>query len=440
MVEYFINNYGHLEHGFIYLFANYFMAAGAVVLFQDFAGKATLKKITFFVLKLLFSVALMELLCSVMHALVPSLETIYCLICGMVPVAVSAFWFGKGDVRIRIVKSFVFYGNAGLTLYITMSVGGLLGLGYSYLQWVLISLNAIMIFPMICFVRYFSIKEGTYSTLSLLVILITETAIILFFFITLVMKVDPAVSLILGLVFLFFNLVIYFVMSYLVCKSNEDAYRRAEELMRESESERLRMSEKNLETMREMRHEIKNQYAYMRVLLENRDFEALGKHMTQYLGKIEQTVSYTDCGNATLNAIICAVNFKAERAGVNTEYKISVPNKLGIEDLDLCSLIINLIDNAVEYIERNTDIADKTVRVRIELVNGTLLVTVENEIKAEHEQTAVGLKTSKAVKEAHGYGSRVVRKIAERYDGYVKYTAENGKFTASAILCEKQII
>lgn len=440
MVEYFIDNYGYLEHGFIYLLANYFVASGAVVLFQDFKF-GSFRNVIFFILKILLCICVMEFTCSLLYMALPDYVAMNPYILGIFPIAINALLFHKGDKTITLVKSFTYYGMYSLALYITMSVGGLIGLAYSYLQWVLISLNAIIIYSTICFIRYFSVKEGgSYPVPYLLAILIVELSSVAFVFITRIIKIDSAAALILGMLFLFINLVIYFIVSYNVVRANEEAYSRAEELMRESESERLRMSEKNLETMREMRHEIKNQYAYMRVLLENRDFEALGKHLTQYLGKIEQTVSYTDCGNATLNAIICAVNSKAERAGVNTEYKISVPNKLGIEDLDLCSLIINLIDNAVEYIERNKDIADKTVRVRIELVNGTLLVTVENEIKAEHEQTAVGLKTSKAVKEAHGYGSRVVRKIAERYDGYVKYTAENGKFTASAILCEKQII
>ena len=94
--------------------------------------------------------------------------------------------------------------------------------------------------------------------------------------------------------------------------------------------------------------------------------------------------------------------------------------------------------DAAEYVERNPDLEDKRIDVVIELVNGMLFVTVKNRIKTEHEQSALELRTSKPVKEAHGYGSRVVKKIVERYNGYVKYLAESGEFTASALLCVKQ--
>lgn len=435
MVDYFVDNYGHLEHGFIYLLANYFVASGAVILFQDFKTK-TPANFVFLIAKIIVCVIIMEFACSLFYFVLPDFVAMDPFIFGTLPIIFNALLFGKGDKTVILVKSVTYYGMYSLALYITMSIGGLVGLEYSYLQWVLISLNAIIIYSTICFIRYFSVKDGgSYTAPYLLALMIVELSSVAFVFITRIIQIDSAAALILGLLFLFINLVIYFILSYNVVRSSEDAYRRAEELMRESDSEMFRMSEKNLETMREMRHEIKNQYAYMRVLLEKKDFDALGKHMSEYLGKIEQTVSYTDCGNATLNAIICAENSKAERAGVRMEYKISVPPVLGIKDLDLCSMVMNLIDNAIEYLERNPDVEDKKVSVRIELVNETLMVDVENALKAGHEQRALGLKTTKKVKDAHGYGSRVVKKITERYDGHVRYTAENGIFAVSAMLC-----
>ena len=102
----------------------------------------------------------------------------------------------------------------------------------------------------------------------------------------------------------------------------------------------------------------------------------------------------------------------------------------------MCSLLFNLLNNAIEYLERNPEVEDRTVVFRLKLINKTLFVTVENAVASEHERRSLTLITSKKDKAAHGYGTKVVKGIVDAHNGSVEYKAEHGRFVVSAILSE----
>ena len=85
-------------------------------------------------------------------------------------------------------------------------------------------------------------------------------------------------------------------------------------MQRDAENDLFRMSEARLEQMRNLRHELKNQYSYMQVLLGRGEYENLGKYFAEMSSKVAVTVDYTDCGNSTINAIVAAEQNRVRRA------------------------------------------------------------------------------------------------------------------------------
>jgi sensor histidine kinase regulating citrate/malate metabolism len=144
------------------------------------------------------------------------------------------------------------------------------------------------------------------------------------------------------------------------------------------------------------------------------------------------------CSNPTVSAILNLEHSKAEREQIQLETILAVPEKLGIADADLCSLLTNLIDNALEYLGRHPEASPRRVAVELHLVHHSLAVTVSNPVRPEDTQQALSLRTVKTESGLHGRGSKIVASVAKRYEGTVCYQVKDGRFEASVLLMEQE--
>lgn len=165
---------------------------------------------------------------------------------------------------------------------------------------------------------------------------------------------------------------------------------------------------------------------------------AISRNSDELHKRRAEALTYVDCGNRTVNAVIAVEQARARRAGVTLDCRIEVPARLGVRDSDLCSLLMNLVNNAVEYLERNPELTDRTVTLRMRLVGGTLFAEVVNALAEGDGSAALRLRTSKKDKQLHGYGSKIVSAIADKYNGGVRYAAEGNVFRASVTLTERE--
>ena len=114
---------------------------------------------------------------------------------------------------------------------------------------------------------------------------------------------------------------------------------------------------------------------------------------------------------------------------------ILVPHTLPFRDEDLCSLLSNLLDNAIEAAAQSGE-AEPTVDISILPRQEYLFIHVTNPVdKTLPEKRRMTLETTKASHtELHGFGTRIIRRIAERYHGSVKYSMTGGIFTTNVML------
>lgn len=136
-------------------------------------------------------------------------------------------------------------------------------------------------------------------------------------------------------------------------------------------------------------------------------------------------------GINVIDAVLCEMSRKAQAKGIHYTEKISVlPCNCGIENKDLCSLLANLLTNALEA-------AEQEILVELKEVQEILLVTVENDCAVAPVIVNGKLVTSKKEKLQHGWGTQIVEQIAEKYEGSVEYKVEEGHFAAHVMLNEK---
>ncbi len=434
MLDYFVFAYANLTHGFIYLTGNYFIAAGATLVLYDYPKKFTVKSVLILLARILLSIVMIELLASFYFAIFKN-DWFVPFVCGALVMAFNAVVFSKETPWARVTRSSAYMAVCSLALSITMSMGGLLGTPGYYLQWILITANGITIFSGVAFILAVSAQsEIAKSPLYIVAVVLTSAICYAFAFVRRAFFFDPAALIAVSLILMFMFLIVYILINGYAKKSYEDAKKQATELMRESDENALRMGKENLENLRALRHEIKNQYAVMKALLDEGEYEKLKSYFSSYTDKIDEEAGFTDYGNGILNAIAGVAKGRASSAGAKLECKIIVPESLKISDTDLTSVVVNLVNNAAEYVESAAELDDKTIRLEVYKINDTLLVKVTNAILLKDEERAKTLVTLKKNPELHGYGSKIVKSIAEHYGGKADFKVENGLFTASVLL------
>ena len=184
--------------------------------------------------------------------------------------------------------------------------------------------------------------------------------------------------------------------------------------------------------MRGWRHDYRNHIQTMKVLAEKGDLEAI----KEYLNKLDEDLATVDTvvktGNAMADAILNSKISLAKSKGINVKVDAHVPVKLKMSELDLCVILGNLFDNAIEAslpLPEN----ERLIRVYMVMKNTQLYISFTN-LTASKKQTKEAnlFKTTKG--DGHGFGLVRIDSIIEKLDGYLSRNSEDGAFTTEVLI------
>lgn len=208
----------------------------------------------------------------------------------------------------------------------------------------------------------------------------------------------------------------------------------AEAKLNESASLMLKLNEESISLTSLARHDLNNQLAYISQLLEAGQIDEAKAFCGEVKDKAFEGFHVVDCGNSTVSSIMNLELSKAKVYGVPLRYRLVVPSSLPISDVSLCSLLTNVIDNAIEAAKLTPE---ETAFVDVSLVynQGNLLrFVVKNSTLKSGEDLHPSTLLSTKKEQGHGYGTKIVKRIAETYHGQVTYSISSGVFTADVLL------
>ena len=179
------------------------------------------------------------------------------------------------------------------------------------------------------------------------------------------------------------------------------------------------------ESIRRMRHDIANHLNTMQSLLESsRSGEAAA-----YLSELKASAYDTTlgiCENPIIDAFLHNKIESAKANGVEIRARVSLRTGLSVSNVDLVRAFGNLLDNAVEAC---SGIAGACVELSCAQLSGCLVIRCENPV------SAVPVEKSRRIPELdRGVGSRVLKDLAEKYNGSLKREKQEGIFRAELIL------
>ena len=183
--------------------------------------------------------------------------------------------------------------------------------------------------------------------------------------------------------------------------------------------------------VRGWRHDYHNHIQTMLALVDKPE------QMREYLLSLNEDLTTVDTvlktGNVMVDAILNSKLSLIKSKGIAVNAKAVVPDKLSVPDVDLCVIIGNLLDNAMEACEKQEEETERFIRVFIGVLKKQLYISVTNSVGGEVQKVGKRYVSTKKT-DNHGFGLVRIDSIAERCGGYVNRQSEPGVFATEVML------
>ena len=184
--------------------------------------------------------------------------------------------------------------------------------------------------------------------------------------------------------------------------------------------------------IRGWRHDYRNHLQMMKVLAANGDMDALKAYLDELDTDLNTVDTVVKTGNPMADAILNSKISLARSRNIPTQVDAHIPVKLKMSELDLCCIIGNLFDNAMEASMALPE-EKRMIRVYMDMKGTQLYISFTNFTAAKKlNKVGKGFKTSKG--EGHGFGLVRMDDIVSRYDGYLSRNSEDGAFTTEILI------
>ena len=184
--------------------------------------------------------------------------------------------------------------------------------------------------------------------------------------------------------------------------------------------------------MRGWRHDYRNHIQTMKVLASSGDLEGIRNNLDQLdtdLGTVDLAVK---TGNAMADAILNSKISLAKSRDIPVQVDAHIPVKLKMSELDLCCIIGNLFDNAIEA-SLALPPEERLIRVYMDMKGTQLYLSFTNfTAGGKREKQGGRFLTTKG--EGHGFGLVRIDAIVERLEGYLSRNSEDGAFTTEILI------
>ncbi len=202
----------------------------------------------------------------------------------------------------------------------------------------------------------------------------------------------------------------------------------------ELQTDYLRQSSAMIHQVRKERHELKNNYFYLQSLVKEKKYDDLEHFLNQEIEHKFELMEEFHTGNRLVDYILTQKVNEARNAGIHVMTNVLLPETLNIQEQDLCAMLLNLIDNAIEASKKEKQ---GDIHISIGIAKKYFSVQIKNKSSEDilvHNPT---LKTIKSDSVYHGFGLQIIRQIVQKYNGIFDTSMESGYFCASVMLALK---
>lgn len=179
--------------------------------------------------------------------------------------------------------------------------------------------------------------------------------------------------------------------------------------------------------MRGFRHDYHTHIQSIKAYISMNQITEVTKYLNELETELDRVDSYVKSGNLMIDAILNSKITLADSKRIRINCKANVPKSILISDIDLCIILGNLLDNAIESCEK-IDENKRFLRIYISIMKKQLYISIQNSAKEElnfNEKNYISSKRGN-----HGLGMKRVKILIDKYDGYLNLQNEPGIFAS----------
>lgn len=200
----------------------------------------------------------------------------------------------------------------------------------------------------------------------------------------------------------------------------------AQFLLAQTEFASLRQMQQNAATYR---HDMRHHFTLLQGLASKGHIEEITEYLRTAQSDIDAITPIRFCKNETVNLILSAFATKAKQSKVLLTIDAKLPELLPFSDTELCSLLSNALENAIQASQQIPECNKRIIRLRMYSRNTKLCIDIRNSY--EHEPIFhQGLPVS--TEQGHGFGIKSMAHIVEKHGGVFQFLVKDGWFIFQA--------
>lgn len=192
----------------------------------------------------------------------------------------------------------------------------------------------------------------------------------------------------------------------------------------EQERAHYRAVEERREELARIRHDFRNQLSAVSLLIQSGAEQDAQTMLRQLGADIAATRENAYCAIPVVNAVLTEKETLCREAGIDLRTELELPQTLAVEPLHLCSILSNLLDNAIRGC---AETEHPVITLASAMAGDYLFLRTVNPAKPPQEP-----------KKGHGYGTKILKELASKYAGSYETDYEDGVFTAVISLLPEQ--
>ena len=184
--------------------------------------------------------------------------------------------------------------------------------------------------------------------------------------------------------------------------------------------------------MRAWRHDYKNHLQVMKAHLDLGEYNELSDYISHLNQEISQIEQFIKTGDVMLDAILNSKISLARSKQIKVNIKVILPPALSVNRYDLCVILGNLLDNAIEGCESQPAGEERILRVYIGVLEEQLYLSVTNSHKTRMKKSNGRYLSTKAV--GRGLGTMSIDSLTKRNKGFVNRQNDEAIFATEILL------
>ncbi len=184
--------------------------------------------------------------------------------------------------------------------------------------------------------------------------------------------------------------------------------------------------------MRMWRHDYRSHIQTMKAYAAQEDWASVCRYLDALDTDLNTVDTVIKTGNPMTDAILNSKISLAQAKHIAVRADAHIPVKLNLSELDLCCIIGNLFDNAIEASLALPEQA-RMIRVYMDMKGTQLYISFTN-FTADKKRAKTGGRFSTTKGAGHGFGLLRIDTIVSRLQGYISRNSEDGAFTTEILL------